>query len=167
VPEGTSTVELSVDDILIEDESELWWPNGHGPATLHKLSLVVDGGEDESQQWAKKFGLRSVELIQEPIPDQEGLGMYFRINNIPVFIKGANWIPMDQFEPRISLAKMDSVLEAGKEAGFNMLRIWGGGMYETDNFYDLADAKGIMLWEEGKVRQCVSQLEKKTLLNAC
>ncbi|GMH86306.1 hypothetical protein TL16_g10498 [Triparma laevis f. inornata] len=114
------------------------------------LTLVASLALNSGASFTHKFGLHSTELVQEPIPGQEALTMYFRINGVPVFANGANWIPLDQFEPRITRSKLESVLEFGKDAGFNMLRIWGGGMYETDDFYDLADEKGIMLWEEGK-----------------
>jgi len=86
--------------------------------------------------------------------------MVFRVNGIPIFIKGANWIATDQFEPRIPLRKgakkggdyqsagagFDALLGAAKAAHYNMLRVWGGGVYERDDFYDVADELGIMIW---------------------
>jgi beta-mannosidase len=97
-----------------------------------------------------------------------GLSMVFRINGDPVFIKGANWIATDQFEPRIPQRKgaasssgcggeyksagagFEALLGSAKAAHYNMLRVWGGGIYERDDFYDVADEMGLMIWEEGK-----------------
>jgi beta-mannosidase len=106
-------------------------PDGFGEAVLHRLQVTLTSPtqpypETSSSTWTRQVGLREVEVVQEPLPDQEGLTFYFRVNGVPVFIKGANWINSDQFEPRTPRTKIDSVLEAAKFASFNMLRVWGG-----------------------------------------
>lgn len=103
-----------------------------------------DDIREEDISWKK--GLKKVELVQEP--DSAGSTFYFRINGQPVFMKGANWIPADVFLPRIGKARYRQLLVAAKEANFNMLRVWGGGIYEDDAFYDLCDSLGIMVWQD-------------------
>lgn len=93
-----------------------------------------------------KNALKKVELVQQP--DSAGRSFYFRINDQPVFMKGANWIPADVFLPRIGKDKYRQLLIAAKEAHFNMLRVWGGGIYEDDAFYDLCDSLDIMVWQD-------------------
>ncbi len=87
-----------------------------------------------------------IKLIQEK--DSFGTSFYFTVDSKPVFMKGANWIPADMFLPRITKAKYRSLLIAAKEANFNMLRVWGGGIYEDDYFYDLCDSLGIYVWQD-------------------
>ncbi|MBL7764659.1 MAG: hypothetical protein JNJ58_01075 [Chitinophagaceae bacterium] len=87
-----------------------------------------------------------VELIQQK--DSIGQSFYFKVNGVPTFMKGANWVPADVFLPRITHDKYRMLLTAAKEAGFNMLRVWGGGIYEDDYFYDLCDSLGIYIWQD-------------------
>ena len=94
---------------------------------------------------AKKAAL-DIKLIQKP--DSIGQSFYFTVNGKPTFIKGANWIPADEFLPRITKAKYRNLLLAAKEANINMFRVWGGGIYEDDYFYDLCDSLGIMVWQD-------------------
>lgn len=100
-------------------------------------------GEDDS--W-KKHLKNKIELVQKP--DSVGRSFYFTINDRPVFMKGANWIPADMFLPRLTKAKYRQLLVAAKEANINMIRVWGGGIYEDDAFYDLCDSLGIMVWQD-------------------
>jgi beta-mannosidase len=148
VPAGESEVEISV-QVHALNRSQLWWPNRHGAPTLHQLRVGLSNIE-YSDSWTRRIGLRSVEVVQNPIAGQQGRTFYLNVNGVPVFSKGANWIPSDQFEPRTSRAKLAAVLDAAVTSSFNMLRVWGGGMFETDAFYELADERGIMVWEEAK-----------------
>jgi beta-mannosidase len=95
---------------------------------------------------AWKKGLPHVALVQEA--DSIGRNFYFKIDGQPVFMKGANWIPADVFLPRVGKSKYRSLLRSAKEAHCNMLRVWGGGVYEDDAFYDLCDSLGIMVWQD-------------------
>ena len=90
--------------------------------------------------------VNNVELIQQP--DSIGTSFYFRINGKPVFMKGANYIPSDVFLPRIKKNEYRKILQSAKDANMNMLRVWGGGVYEADEFYDLCDSMGIMIWQD-------------------
>ncbi len=125
---------------------ELWWPNGMGEQILYtfKTKLLIDDLVIDSI--SKRTGLRNIKLIQEK--DAEGSNFCFEVNGIPVFMKGANYIPMDNFTPRVSVERYQALLTSVVEANMNMLRVWGGGIYENDIFYELCDEKGILLWHD-------------------
>ena len=124
----------------------LWWPNGLGgqPLYIFKAQLLIDG--QVIDEVTKRTGLRSLELRQER--DASGKSFTFVINGVPVFAKGANWIPADSFPTRISKAKYRQLLESARDAHMNMLRVWGGGIYEPDDFYELCDELGILVWQD-------------------
>jgi beta-mannosidase len=125
---------------------ELWWPNGMGEPHLYKYKAVLS---DENLQLDSAFvstGLRSIELVQHP--DSVGKSFYFEVNGVPVFVKGANYIPSDNFLPRVSDEKYNQIVEDAKNANMNMLRVWGGGTYEKEIFYRLCDENGIMVWQD-------------------
>jgi beta-mannosidase len=124
----------------------LWWTHDLGKPNLYEIevSLLKDSIIDIKKQ---KIGLRDIRLIQQP--DQWGESFYFMINGIPLFAKGANWIPIDSFIPRgkeLGLYSMN--LNYAKEANMNMIRVWGGGIYEDDLFYDFCDELGILVWQD-------------------
>ena len=100
------------------------------------------GGELEDE-WRFRFGIRTVELVTESREAPNGKVFYLKVNGVPVFCKGANWIPADSFLPRVTKERYEALLNMAIEANMNMLRIWGGGIYEDDIFYDLCDEKGI------------------------
>jgi beta-mannosidase len=124
----------------------LWWPNGLGAQPLYafKARLLINGKPiDET---TTRTGLRSLELRQQP--DASGKSFTFVVNGVPVFAKGANWIPADSFPTRISKAKYRQLLESARDTNMNMLRVWGGGIYERDDFYELCDEMGILVWQD-------------------
>lgn len=124
----------------------LWWPNGLGAHPLYafRARLLINGKPiDES---TTRTGLRSLELRQQP--DASGKSFTFVINGMPVFAKGANWIPADSFPTRISKSKYRQLLESVRDTNMNMLRVWGGGIYERDDFYELCDEMGILVWQD-------------------
>ena len=125
---------------------QLWWPNGLGDHPLYSLQaqLLVDGKLID--QKTTRLGVRSLELRQQP--DESGKSFTFFINGIPVFAKGANWIPADSFPTRITKEKYRQLVGSAREANMNMLRVWGGGIYESDDFYDACDEMGILVWQE-------------------
>jgi len=118
-----------------------WWPNGLGEP--YRYDLHVRLGE---QVVEKKLGLRALELVNNA--DKHGLSMMFRVNGVDVFCKGANWIPPDAMPQRQSDAVYEDLLQSAADAHMNMLRVWGGGQYERDVFYDLCDAKGLLVWQD-------------------
>ena len=124
----------------------LWWPNGLGAHPLYnfKTQVLIDGRLID--QTATRTGVRSLELRQQT--DGAGKSFMFVINGVPVFAKGANWIPADSFPTRISKEKYQQLVGSARDTNMNMLRVWGGGIYESDDFYDLCDQMGIMVWQE-------------------
>ncbi|KAJ5078281.1 beta-mannosidase [Anaeramoeba ignava] len=135
-------------EIKLEVESpELWWPNGYGSQKLYELEIKVESGE-ETQEITKKIGFRHIELVEEPVSNSSGLSFYFRINDVPIFAKGSNFIPLDSFEGVVTKEVYDNFFESAIAANWNMMRVWGGGVYETDYFYDKCDEKGIMIMQD-------------------
>ena len=127
-------------DIVIDDPV-LWWPAGSGAQVLHDLVLTINAQADH-----RKCGLRDARLITEK--DEAGLGFKFFINGRDVFARGANWIPADALAGRITPAKTRDLLQSAVDANMNMIRVWGGGRYEPDWFYDLCDELGLMVWQD-------------------
>jgi beta-mannosidase len=127
------------------DTPRLWWPNGMGEQALHEITLEVKG-----RKIKKRIGLRKIELVNEKGVDSEtgnpALGFAFRVNGRMLFAKGANWIPCDAFENRQTPERYRDLLESAKAANMNMIRVWGGGQYEKDVFYDLCDELGLLVW---------------------
>ncbi|MEZ0216842.1 MAG: glycoside hydrolase family 2 protein [Rariglobus sp.] len=140
------TVQLSqglnvLQESLSIKNPRLWWPNGYGEQPLYDLKVKVAG--DESR---KRIGLRTVVIHNET--DTHGKSMTFVVNGVPVFCKGANWIPADALPQRQTREVIDDLLTSAVEANMNMIRVWGGGQYEGDDFYDLCDEKGLMVWQD-------------------
>ncbi|KAG8191625.1 hypothetical protein JTE90_012342 [Oedothorax gibbosus] len=126
---------------------KLWWPNGLGDQPLYSLQAVFSNNQEKSFK-SVKIGFRTVELIQEPVANSTGLSFYFKVNGIPFFSKGSNWIPADSFQERATLEYANNLLQSAKDANMNMLRVWGGGVYESNDFYELADKKGLLIWQD-------------------
>ncbi|MDR0506692.1 MAG: glycoside hydrolase family 2 protein [Dysgonamonadaceae bacterium] len=135
---------LSV-DFTIKNPT-LWWCKGWGDQ--HLYSFLTEAGFQskiiDSQK--TKTGLRSLKVINRP--DKDGEAFYFELNGIPVFAKGANYIPQDNFLPRVTPEQYRQTVLDAVNANMNMLRVWGGGIYENDLFYDLCDLYGIMVWQD-------------------
>ena len=123
-----------------------WWPNGLGEANLYSFEIYLIGNNQNSDKKQLKIGLRTIELIQEK--DAIGQSFYFKVNGIPVFMKGANYIPPDSFLPRTTDSIYKSVVKNAVEANMNLLRVWGGGVYAEDIFYDECDKNGILVWQD-------------------
>lgn len=126
--------------LSIEDP-ELWWPQGLGPQTLHDLVIKV-GDTIET----RRLGLRAIDLISEP--DDVGRSFKLRVNGQDVFARGANWIPADALAGRVNKEDVRDLLRSAVAANMNMIRVWGGGRYEPDWFYDLCDELGLMVWQD-------------------
>ncbi len=151
-------------------QPHLWWPRGAGargaaenagtqfpqaPAAkgagqqpLYRLVVTLQQNGAALDRRALRLGLRRLRLVQEPLADEPGSTFLFEINNTPIFCGGANWIPADAFLPRISPETYRASLQAAVDANMNMLRVWGGGIYESDVFYDLCDELGLLVWQD-------------------
>lgn len=125
---------------------KLWWTNGLGGQPLYtfRASILEKGKTVDSL--SRKVGIRSLKVIHQP--DKEGHTFYVELNGVPVFMKGADYIPMDNFLPRVSAAKYEEMIRNAALSHMNMLRNWGGGIYENDIFYDLCDRYGILVWQD-------------------
>ena len=130
-----ATVELSVDDV------ELWWPIGYGSQSRYDVTVQV--GE---QSHAAKVGFRTVELSHTP--DEHGTGFAIVVNGTLIYVKGFNWIPDDALLTRLSPATYRTSIDEAVAAGANLLRVWGGGLYESDDFYEVCDELGILVWQD-------------------
>jgi len=128
-------------------DPELWWPNGMGKQPLYELSveLLSESGSRLDAQ-TRRIGLRTIRLQRRG--DRWGQSFQFVVNGIPFFAKGANWIPADCFVNRLSADNYETLLSDAAEAHMNMIRVWGGGIYEPDLFYDLCDRLGLCVWQD-------------------
>lgn len=125
---------------------ELWMPNGWGKPVLYNFILTVAAGGEVIATQQQRVGLRSVRVVKEK--DAAGESFYFEVNGIPMFAKGANYIPGDALLPAMTTERYQALFRDVKEANMNMLRIWGGGSYEDERFYELADENGILIWQD-------------------
>ncbi len=125
---------------------KLWYPAGYGPQDLYRFSATVRVGKEIIVTSELKTGLRSVELRRTT--DTWGRSFIFVVNGIPIFAKGANVIPFDSFPSRVTPERHRQILQAARDANMNMVREWGGGIYESDDFYEICDELGLMVWQE-------------------
>ena len=124
----------------------LWWSNGLGVPHQYIFRFSLEQNQQKIEEKELKIGLRTIELIQEK--DQVGSSFYFKLNGKSVFMKGANVVPPDSFLPRVSDSSYFSLVANAKKANMNMLRVWGGGVYFDDAFYEACDANGILVWQD-------------------
>ncbi|MGD0546664.1 MAG: glycoside hydrolase family 2 protein [Terracidiphilus sp.] len=139
---GHNTINLSLEF----PHPALWFPAGYGDQPLYEFAALVGSTEVSFDQRKVKVGLRSIELHREL--DKWGRSFEFIVNGIPVFAKGADVIPFDSFSNRVTTADYRRILQSARDANMNMIRHWGGGYYETDEFYSICDELGIMIWED-------------------
>ncbi|KJS08635.1 MAG: hypothetical protein VR78_17660 [Hoeflea sp. BRH_c9] len=134
---GKGQTRLSIDI----DDPELWWPAGHGSQPMHDLVLRL-----EEDTRIRRIGLRTVELVTDA--DEAGHRFAFRVNGREIFMRGANWIPADALPARATPAVVRDRLTSAVEANMNMIRVWGGGQYEPDWFYEICSELGLMVWQD-------------------
>ena len=129
------------------DNPELWWPNGMGEQPLYTIEVWGESRGDVFSWPAFKYGIRTISLDTSRV-DEENRNFMLVVNGKRVFCKGGNWIPADSIYARVTPEKYDELVREAKNANFNMLRVWGGGQYERDEFYDACDKYGILLWHD-------------------
>ncbi len=137
---ATGSLELKISD------PQLWWPNGYGQQPLYQVEVSLKHGDEILDTHNYQVGLRTLELRQTP--DQWGRSFTFVVNGVPIFAKGSNWIPADSFPTRLTPAFVETLIASAAATHQNMLRIWGGGYYEYEYFYDLCDRYGILVWQD-------------------
>jgi len=142
VPAGetSAVVHLEVPD------PALWWPRGYGEQPLHDVTVTLGDATGTRDTWRTRTGFRSVRL--DTTPDDDGTPFTIVVNDRPVWVKGANWIPDDVFVHRVDRARYARRLDQAEQANMNLLRVWGGGVYEDDAFYELCDERGILVWQD-------------------
>ncbi|MFD2822243.1 glycoside hydrolase family 2 protein [Lacinutrix iliipiscaria] len=123
-----------------------WWPHNLGDPYLYDIKIVVSDAENILDSISVKKGLRTINLVAEK--DSLGESFYFKVNGVPVYAKGANYIPQNSLQNQVTNAHYKTLLDDVVAANMNMLRVWGGGIYENDIFYDLCDEKGILIWQD-------------------
>ncbi|AJC79694.1 glycoside hydrolase family 2 protein [Rhizobium etli bv. phaseoli str. IE4803] len=133
--------ETDVNYLFHIDTPRLWWPSGSGEQALYTLSVELS-----DEVVTRQIGLRTIELITTP--DASGARFAFKVNGREIFCRGANWIPADALYSLSSPEKTEDLLQSAKAANMNMIRVWGGGFYEQDHFYDLCDRLGLMVWQD-------------------
>jgi beta-mannosidase len=137
----------NVIDVPVEiRQPKLWFPAGYGEQALYEFTVAVSPGSAKADERKVKVGLRSIVLDRHP--DKWGRSFQLVVNGIPVFAKGADVIPFDIFPNRVTTADYRRILESARDANMNMIRHWGGGYYETDEFYSICDELGIMVWQD-------------------
>jgi beta-mannosidase len=148
----TETVEAAVGPEAIAnlqskiESPQLWWPNGLGSQPLYLVEVTLLAGSTVLDTRTCQVGLRTIELRQEP--DEWGESFTFVVNGVPIFAKGADWIPADSFPTRLTDTFLEYLIKSAADAHMNMLRVWGGGFYEEERFYDLCDRYGILVWQD-------------------
>lgn len=145
VADQTATTSVGTAEITVA-KPELWWPAGLGNQPLYPLTVELIDGETVLDSWSREIGFRSLRL--DTTPDDEGTPFAFVINDVPVYICGANWIPDDCFLPRVTPERYAARIIQAKAANINMLRVWGGGIYETEAFYEECDRQGMLVWQD-------------------
>lgn len=139
---GTNRV--TVDFVL--HKPKLWWSNGLGEPFLYRFRTDIIAGGELLDSKTERVGRRSLKVVHQP--DKDGHTFYIELNGRPVFAKGANYIPLDNFLPRVTPENYKRTILDAAGVNMNMLRVWGGGIYENDVFYDLCDEHGIMIWQD-------------------
>jgi len=131
---------------IVVQEPQLWWPRGYGDQPLHDLTVALGAGDGNLDSWHRRIGLRTVSL--DTSDDEVGTAFTIVINGVPVFIKGANWIPDDHLLTRITRDRLARRIDQAVDANMNLLRVWGGGIYESEDFYELCDERGVLVWQD-------------------
>lgn len=130
------------------DNPHLWYPQGYGKQSLYTLTAMLSKSDASLDEQKKKIGFRKAIVVQRPLKDAPGTSFFFEVNNIPIFCGGSDWIPADHFLPRVSAQRYRDWLQLLVDGNQVMIRVWGGGIYEPDIFYDLCDEMGILTWQD-------------------
>ncbi|KAL1887764.1 Beta-mannosidase B [Sporothrix stenoceras] len=141
-PDGIATATFLI------NSPALWYPARYGKQPLYTVKATLLAGETEADTSSKKIGLRRARLVQHPLQDQPGTSFFFEVNNVPIFCGGSDWIPADNFVPRIDGKRYHDWVKLALEGHQAMIRVWGGGIYEEEAFYDACDELGVLVWQD-------------------
>ena len=128
------------------ENPRLWWPNEMGEQYLYDFEIRLKSSDKVLDSKQIKTGVKTVQIVQEP--DAKGFSFYFKVNGVPMYAKGANYVPEEMIETWIKPENTQKLLKMAQEAHFNMLRVWGGGIYPSDDFFNICDTLGILVWED-------------------
>ncbi len=143
IPAGERSAVLT----LTVASPELWWPRGYGGQPRYELTVTLHGPDGGTlDDWSRRIGFRSVRL--DTTPDAQGAPFALYVNEMPVFVRGVNWIPDDVFPNRVTRERLAYRFDQAEGANVNLLRVWGGGRYESEDFYDLADERGLLVQQD-------------------
>ncbi|NYD67940.1 glycoside hydrolase family 2 protein [Agromyces atrinae] len=142
VAAGASSGHVSVE----VPDAELWWPAGYGEQPLYDVTVSLESSGAVLDSVERRVGFRTI--TWDTRPDAEGTPFTLHVNGVPVFVKGANWIPDDAFPVRVDRARYARRLDQALDANLNLIRVWGGGIYESDDFFELCDEKGLLTWQD-------------------
>ena len=145
-PDGSVAAESTDPRVIVIEHPQLWWPNGYGDQNLYQVEVTLLKGEEELDVWSRRIGLRTMTMNREK--DQWGESFNCRVNGVDIFAMGADYIPEDHLLGRVTPETTRSLLEKGVWANFNSIRVWGGGYYPEDWFYDLCDEFGLVVWQD-------------------
>jgi beta-mannosidase len=147
VSTGTEAPSAGVGPTIVIASPRLWWPSGQGDQPLYHLEVEIVGADGALiGHWRCRIGLRTIALDRHK--DKWGQSFQFVVNGRPIFAKGANWIPASTFVAGLERRDYARDLKAAVAANMNMLRVWGGGIYESEDFYDLCDELGLLVWQD-------------------
>ena len=138
--ESSTVIETSVADV------DLWWPHGYGDQALYDVDVALASDAGRLATWQARVGFRTLRL--DTTPDADGIPFSLVVNDVPVFARGVNWIPDDCFLPRVTRGRYEARLTQARDANVNLVRVWGGGIYESDDFYDVCDELGLLVWQD-------------------
>ena len=141
-------------------DASVWWPRGYGDQPLHDVVVTLEADGVVLDTAKRRVGFRNVEL--DTRPDADGTPFQLRVNGHDVQVKGANWIPEDCFPHRVTRARYAARIDDATDAGMNLLRVWGGGIYESDDFYELCDQAGVLVWQDA-LFACAAYAEEEPL----
>ncbi|ERS96486.1 beta-mannosidase [Sporothrix schenckii 1099-18] len=141
-PDGIATATFLI------NSPALWYPARYGKQPLYTVRATLLVGVTEADKATKKIGLRRSRLVQQPLEGQPGTSFFFEVNNVPIFCGGSDWIPADNFVPRISGQRYHDWVKLAVDGHQAMIRVWGGGIYEEQAFYDACDELGVLVWQD-------------------
>ncbi|PLX18573.1 MAG: hypothetical protein C0599_12120 [Salinivirgaceae bacterium] len=124
----------------------LWWPVGYGRQDLYKVKSQIKWGDKQKDSYVLSYGLRKIKVIQEK--DSVGSSFLFEVNNQRVFARGANMVPLNTFPHNVTKSEIRKMLKNALDANMNMIRVWGGGIYPDDYFFEVCDSLGILVWQD-------------------
>ena len=142
VPAGTTTAAV----LLEMPDVALWWPHDLGAQPLYDLQVELTAGSEVLDRVEQRIGFRTITV--DTSADQIGSAFTVVVNGVPIFVRGANWIPDDCFPTRLTRERLGRRIGQAMEANLNLLRVWGGGMFESDDFYELCDERGVLVWQD-------------------